>query len=99
MGRQDARKSDATLCRITFRRSRSGSCCFRLDIGRRCILEMDFLGSYDICESIDFFKYRELTIYSLGRFVPSRGSYHYTGNLWACSPCEKSCADKKGDWR
>jgi hypothetical protein len=54
MGRQDARKSDATLCRITFCRSRSRSRCFRLDIGQRCILEMDFLGSYDVCQSISF---------------------------------------------
>ena len=54
MGRQDARESDATLCRITFCRSRSRSRCFRLDIGQRCILEMAFLDSYYICESTDF---------------------------------------------
>ena len=50
MGRQDARKSYATFCRITFRRSRSRSRRFRLDIGQRCILEMDLLGSYDLCQ-------------------------------------------------
>jgi hypothetical protein len=54
MGRQDARESDATLCRITLCRSRSRSRCFRLDIGQRCILEMAFLGSYYVCESINF---------------------------------------------
>lgn len=54
MGRQDARKRDATLCRITFRRSGSRSRCFRLDVGQRCILEMAFLGSYDVCQSINF---------------------------------------------
>lgn len=54
MGRQDARKSDAALCRITFRRSRCRSRGFRLDIGQRCILEMDFLGSYDVCQSANF---------------------------------------------
>jgi hypothetical protein len=54
MGRQDAWKSDATLCRITFRWSRSRSRCFRLDVGQRCILEMDFLGSYNVCQSVNF---------------------------------------------
>jgi hypothetical protein len=53
MGRQDARKGDATLCRITFCRSCSRSRRFRMDIGQRCILEMDFLGSYHVCQSIN----------------------------------------------
>jgi len=52
MGRQDPWESDATFRRITLRRSGSWSPGFWLDSGWRCILEVDFLGAYDVCQSI-----------------------------------------------
>jgi hypothetical protein len=57
MGRKDARESDAPFRRITLCRSCSRPRRFRLDSGRRGILEVDFLGSYHVCQSIISTKY------------------------------------------
>ncbi len=55
MGPQDSRKRDAPFRHITLLRSDSRSRGCRLDSGQRCILAVDFLGSYDVCQSIGLF--------------------------------------------
>jgi hypothetical protein len=47
MGPQDSRKRDAPFRHITLLRSGSRPRGCRLDSGQRCILAVDFLGSYD----------------------------------------------------